>query len=270
MGEVITRLSPRKISIFTAFVIMLIALAYFASHGTGTPTGAFVLAKDVETSIDAKHFDKVFAELSPDTVKSGSNSSFTKRLSEKFADAKIDLVDVFKKDSNNAYAIYNISKDNKTELITIEFQKGKTWFITSFSDFAKCENECNVVDYPVCESNDHVLCKDTNNDGCTERVVTHCDVACTSYGCSNTPENFILKPYDTITAFPKRVQLLTIDEENKAATFDIGNNIYEIQKGSSEVIGNLQITLTGADYKLKKVGINIKQTRSTSPENNTT
>ncbi|MBI4095801.1 MAG: hypothetical protein HY438_03005 [DPANN group archaeon] len=265
-----TRISPRKVTIFAAFVILLVALVYFAAfHGPGMPTGAFALAKDVESSIDSKNFDKIFSKLSPDVIKAGSNSSFAKRLSARFEDTKIDFVEVFKKDSDEAFAVYNLTKGNQTELITLEFQKGKTWFLNSFSDLAKCEDDCAAADYPMCDGKNHVACKDTNNDGCTERISTVCPVACSSTGCTNTPENFILKPYDTITAFPVRVQLLDIAEDDKSATFDIANDIFEIKKGSTETIANLKITATGIDKKLKKVSVNIKSAVITDSGNNT-
>ncbi|MBI2041135.1 MAG: hypothetical protein HYT16_03450 [DPANN group archaeon] len=265
-----TRISPRKVTIFIALIVLIVAAVYFAAfRGAGTPTGAFALARDVESSIDTKHFNNVFSKLSPDTIKTGSNSSFVKRLSVRFADAKIDLVDVFRKDSDEAYAVYQLTAGNKTELITLEFQKGKTWFLTTFSDFAKCEDECAAADYPMCDGKNHIVCKDTNNDGCTERVTTVCEVACSESGCTNTLENFILKPYDTITAFPVRVQLLDIAEDDKSATFDVANDIYEIKKGSTETIANLKITVTGIDKKLKKVSVNIKSATITDSGNST-
>lgn len=265
-----TRISLRKVTIFAAFIILLIALVYFAAfRGSGMPTGAFALAKDVESSIDSKNFDKLFSKLSPDAISTGSNSSFAKRLSARFADAKIDLVEVFRKDSDSAYAIYNLTKGNQTELITLDFQKGKTWFLNSFSDLAKCEDECSAADYPMCDVKNHVVCKDTNNDGCTERISTACPVACSSTGCTDTPENFILKPFDTITAFPVKVQLLDIAEDDKSATFDVANDIYEIKKGLTETIANLKITVIGIDKKLKKVSINVKSATSTDSGNST-
>ncbi len=265
-----TRISPKKVAIFAAFAILIIVFVYFAAfRGSGMPTGAFALAKDVESSIDTKHFDQIFSRLSPDTIKAGSNSSFVKRLSEKFVDAKLDLVDVFKKDSDEAYAIYELKTGNKTELITLEFRKGRTWFLTTFSELAGCENECSAADYPTCDGKNHIECKDTNSDGCTERISTACPVACSESGCTNTPENFILKPFDTITALAAKVQLLDIAEDDMSATFDIANDIYEIKKGSTETISNMKITITGIDKKLKKVSVNIKSATSTSSENST-
>ena len=227
-----------KLAITAIVILAVLGVWKLASFSGGNSAEAIVTG--FAASIEDMNYTFAYNQLSNEIQKAGSESAFASKISEKFGGETFELKKLVLEKSTG-YAILFAEKSKEYVTLPLIKENG-AWKINYFEKESICSNKCTAG--LSCKDNKTVLdCKDSNNDGCTDEVLTICEFECSEGKCLTRQSSYTVSIGDSIMNFKNKIMLIDTDITANEAVLQIGDDIFVVKKSETKTSKGTIVTL---------------------------